>query len=96
VRTKTSYHAVEHALLNALYLDLWTGDTSATLHYRLDSPDIKTLRPLLVEDQPRIEQVRINGTEQTPPDTTAGTVRLPASADPLRLEIDMTSAPSSQ
>lgn len=37
VRTKTSYHAAEHALLLALYLDLWTTDTPTTLHYRLDS-----------------------------------------------------------
>jgi len=86
---------MEHALLNALYLDLWTGDTPATLHYRLDSPDIETVRPLPIEDRPRIERVRINGTKQTPPDTTAGTLRLPSSGHPIRLKIDMTSVPSS-
>ena len=95
VRTKTSYHAMEHALLNALYLDLWTSGTPATLYYRLDSPDIETVRPPPIEDRPRIERVRINGTEQTPPDTTAGTLRLPSSGHPIRLEIDMTSVPSS-
>jgi N-acylglucosamine 2-epimerase (GlcNAc 2-epimerase). len=50
----------------------WTGDTSATLHYRLDSPDVNTLRPLPIKDRPRIERMRINGTEQTPPDAMAG------------------------
>jgi hypothetical protein len=38
VRTKTSYHAMEHALLNYLYLSLWVNQTPATLHYRIESP----------------------------------------------------------
>jgi len=91
VRTKTSYHAVEHALLNALYLDLWTTDTPTTLYYRLDNPKVDAVRPLPIEDVPRIQCVRIDGAEQTPPDTTAGTLRFPPSPDPIRLEIDMTS-----
>lgn len=97
VRTKTSYHAVEHALLNYLYLDLWANDTPVTLHYLLDTSEVETVRPLPIEDVPRIERVLVNGTEQMPPDTAAGTVHLPSSpSGPMRLDIDMTSAPPSQ
>jgi len=34
----TSYHEMEHALLNYLYLNLYVNRTPAVLHYRLDGP----------------------------------------------------------
>jgi len=95
VRTKTSYHAVEHALLLALDLDLWTADAPTTLHYRLDSvPDLPFF-PLPVEDAPRIDRVRIDGTPRPRTAAPNGTVRLPDTLTaPVRLQIDL-SSPSS-
>jgi len=94
VRTKTSYHALEHAFLTSLYLDLWTNNASTTLHYRFDRPQTKRLFPLPVEDTPRIERMLVNDTLQTPPDTVNEALRLPAEG-PVRLQIDLSSAPRS-
>lgn len=93
VRTKTSYHALEHALLSSLYLDLWANGDSTSLHYRFQNPQGEPLHPLPVEDTPRIHQVLVNGAPQTPPDTSDGTLRLPSRPGSIRLEIDMTSGP---
>jgi len=91
VRTKTSYHAMEHSLLAYLYLTLWENDGPATLHYQIDEPAGKRLYPLPVEDRTaRIQEVTINGTPQTPPDTTNGALRLPGE-DPATIAIDVTS-----
>lgn len=50
VRTKTSYHALEHALLNYLYLDLWVNEKPVTLYFSFNSQsDEKPLCPLPVE-----------------------------------------------
>ncbi len=35
VRSKTSYHAMEHAFLNYLYVTLWVEEASVQLHYRI-------------------------------------------------------------
>jgi len=92
VRTKTSYHAVEHALLSSLYLDLWTNKTEASLHYRIEAPAETPLHPLPVEDTPRIERVLVTDTLWTSPDTSDGAVRLPSSLpQPVRLRVDLSS-----
>lgn len=68
VRTKTSYHALEHALINSLYLSLWVNDTPATLHYRFQGPPEDPFHPLPIEVMnPVVEAVTIDGREQTPP-----------------------------
>jgi hypothetical protein len=75
VRTKTSYHAMEHALLNYLYLSLWVNNTPATLHYRIEGPFAGTFSPLPVEAQrPVIQQLSVDGRQRSPP--TTGTIRL--------------------
>ncbi|MFB6274230.1 MAG: AGE family epimerase/isomerase, partial [Salinibacter sp.] len=91
VRTKTSYHALEHALLTSLYLDLWANDTATSVHYRFKTPQGERLRPLPIEDTPHIERVLVNGTPQAPPDTVDRALRLPSSG-PVRLQIDLSSA----
>jgi len=47
VRTKTSYHAMEHALLNYLYLSLWNEEKQITLYFNWDmGSDDRPLCPL--------------------------------------------------
>jgi mannobiose 2-epimerase len=91
VRTKTSYHALEHSLLAYLYLDLWVNESPVTLHYQIEDPNGERLYPLPVEDlTPKIERVTINGTPQTPPDTADGALRLPEKG-PAAITIQLTS-----
>lgn len=62
VRTKTSYHAMEHGLLNYLYLDIWANHESITLYYFITSTNDETLYPLPIEEMAyEIEKVLING-----------------------------------
>lgn len=89
-RTKTSYHSLEHSLLNYLYLDLWVNETPVTLHYGVQNPQGERLHPLPVEASPHIERVSVNGETQTSPDTTNGTFRLPTEG-PAHVEIEVSS-----
>lgn len=51
VRSKTSYHAMELALLNYLYLNLWINEQPVTLYFHFDSAsDDKPLCPLPIYD----------------------------------------------
>jgi cellobiose epimerase len=48
---KTSYHSMEHCLINALYLSLWVNHQPVTLYFRVTSPEKETfLFPFPVED----------------------------------------------
>jgi len=67
VRTKTSYHAVEHALLNFLYLTLWVNEDPVTLHYHIDGPFEEQFFPLPVETDPTVQRITVEGRAQTPP-----------------------------
>lgn len=98
VRTKTSYHAVEHALLNYLYLDLWRNDVPVTLHYRVANPSGRPLHPLPIEDTPRLERVVVNGTPLTPiPTADDEALHLPQQGSAAaRITVEMTSASDSQ
>ncbi|MFB6248364.1 MAG: AGE family epimerase/isomerase [Salinibacter sp.] len=90
VRTKTSYHALEHALLGYLYLDLWVNEAPVTVHYRIKDPRGDRLFPLPIEElSPTIERVRRNGTLQVPPDTVGRALRLP-SQGPASLTLEVT------
>ena len=89
VRTKTSYHALEHALLGYLYVDLWVNETPVTVHYRIEEPRGNRLFPLPIEAlSPTIERVRLNGTAQSPPDTVDHALRLP-SRGPASLTLEV-------
>ena len=51
VRTKTSYHAMEHALLNYLYLSLWVENKPVELHFNWDeNSNNQPLCPLPIYD----------------------------------------------
>lgn len=80
VRTKTSYHAVEHALLNYLYLTLWVeGDTAELYFKNRSSNNDKTLCFNIVEDS----NLRITGLESSRGSLQLQTAGLPGC---LRLE----------
>ena len=75
VRTKTSYHAMEHALLNFLYLSLWVNDPPATLHYRIEGPFDGAFSPLPVgATEPTIQKILVDGRRRSP--STTGMIRL--------------------
>ena len=62
VRTKTSYHAMEHGLLNYLYLDIWVNRASISLHYYINGAECRRLYPLPVEEMNyEIEEVLVGG-----------------------------------
>ena len=76
VRTKTSYHAMEHALLNYLYLSLWVNQTHATLHYRIQGPFQGAFSPLPIEaGHPHVQRMSV-GTRERTFINPAGVVRL--------------------
>lgn len=88
VRTKTSYHAVEHALLLSLYTNLWIEDSPATLHYRAEQGD--TLHPLPVEaTAPTIERVWLDGEAQSPLPVTDDRSALLLPDPPAALTVDV-------
>lgn len=86
VRTKTSYHAMEYALLSYLYLNLWVQDAPVELHFQVQDPVAgERLYPSPVEDPDvRIARVEINGRDWTDFDAEAGFITLPGDG-PLRV-----------
>lgn len=73
----TSYHEMEHALLNYLYLNLYVNRTPAVLHYRLDGPSVHFVS--LVDDPAvRISAVTMDGKPWTDFDAAKRSVAVPA------------------
>lgn len=73
----TSYHEMEHALLNYLYLNLYVNGTPAVLHYRLDGP--RTHFVSLVDDPGvRVSAVMMDGRPWTDFDAVKRSVNVPA------------------
>jgi mannose/cellobiose epimerase-like protein (N-acyl-D-glucosamine 2-epimerase family) len=72
----TSYHEMEHALLNYLYLNLYVNGTRATLNYRLDGPRTHYVSPV---DDPavRISGVTMDGKPWTGFDAARRSVVVP-------------------
>ncbi|MDD8027232.1 MAG: prolyl aminopeptidase, partial [Acidobacteriota bacterium] len=86
----TSYHEMEHALLNYLYLNLYVHRTPAILHFRLDGPGTHFVS--LVDDPSvTIASVKIGGRSWTGFDARARSVVLPAGRG---LEVEVTLAPA--
>ena len=81
VRTKTSYHSMEYALLNYLYLNLWVSKRPVELFFRVNDPaHAKRLYPSPIEDSAvRIAKVEINGQNWTDYDAEKGYINLPSS-----------------
>lgn len=89
VRTKTSYHSVEYALLSYLYLTLWVEGEQAELHYRIHpASGAERLYPSLLEDPGvRIAGVSIDGVAWSDYDPDDGSIRLPQSDEPLNVRV---------
>ncbi|MBG0860143.1 MAG: AGE family epimerase/isomerase [Bacteroidales bacterium] len=64
---KTSYHSIEHCLLNMLCLNHWVNDAPVELNFRINaSDDGDRLFPVLLEDWDiRIQRILIDGKDQT-------------------------------
>lgn len=90
-RSKTSYHSMEHSFLCYLYLDLWTNDTSVSLHYQIENPNGGSLYPLPIEGlNPQIEKTFVNSILKRSRTTSDGALRLPDEG-PAELEIQLSS-----
>lgn len=90
VRSKTSYHTLEHALLNYLYLGLWVRNEPVTLHFRIESPNSgEMLYPLPIAADATIQQVTINGAPWTDFDAEVPAVHLPPRENPIRVTVTM-------
>lgn len=88
VRSKTSYHTLEHALLNYLYLGLGPADEPVTLHFRVEDPEPgETLYPLPIAVEATIEQVTVNGVPWTDVSAAPPAVHLPNRDGPLRIQV---------
>ncbi len=79
VRSKTSYHAMEHALLNYLYLNLWIQNEEVKLHYRIrNAEDGQRLYPLPIEEFTyEIDEVKVNGESWDRINREKGYIELP-------------------
>lgn len=90
VRTKTAYHAMEHGLLNYLYLRLWVEGKPAKLHYQLSNTEQgQTFHPLfLANPQAQIKLVTINGEVWNQFDPEEQTITLPE-ADNLKIQVKL-------
>ena len=81
VRTKTSYHAAEHGLLNCLYLDYWVLHKPVTLYYHINARVKEDFFPLLLEDDDyQVSEVLIDGKPLEKVDHTKGSITLPDKA----------------
>lgn len=89
-RFKSSYHNLEHCLLNYLYLNLWVNCEPVVLHFRISSPGAgEKLYPVPVEDMGvRIVKVTSPDRGDSSVDFSGQAVFLPADAN-LRLRVEL-------
>lgn len=92
VRTKTSYHAIEHGLLNFLYLNLWVNKEPVNLHYQLThTKEGSTFHPSILADTAVvIQSVMINGEQWKEYDAKTNTIQLPG-AEHLTIKVTLES-----
>ncbi|MCF8334571.1 MAG: AGE family epimerase/isomerase [Bacteroidales bacterium] len=97
VRTKTSYHSLEHSLLNYLYTNLWVKKKPVTLYYFVNSSKAGgKLYPLPIEDEDtKINLVKINGNKYKSYDSEKGYINLPKGKN-LELKVELESANKEQ
>lgn len=89
-RFKSSYHNMEHCLLNYLYLNLWVNCEPVVLHFMVSSPVAgEKLYPVPVEDMgARIVKVTSPDRGDSSVEFSGQAVFLPADAN-LRLEVEL-------
>ncbi len=73
---KTSYHEMEHALVNYLYLNLYVNRKPAVLHFRLDG-GARHYASLVDNPSAGIDRVKVNGRPWREFDATERSVQLP-------------------
>ncbi len=78
-RFKTSYHSMEHCLLNYLCLNLWINKVPVEFHFRINSSrNGELLYPVLLEDKNiKISRVVIKNKDQNPLMIGDQAIRLP-------------------
>ncbi|OPX23115.1 MAG: hypothetical protein B1H02_05330 [Candidatus Latescibacteria bacterium 4484_107] len=86
---QTSYHEIEHGLLNYLYLNLYVNKQPAVLHFKLNGPG-KHFVSLVDDPSVRIAGVRINGQPWADFDAQERSVTMP---DGKGLKVEVTLAP---
>lgn len=91
---KTSYHEVEHGLLNYLYLNLYLNHKPAVLHFKLNGDEGTRKHFVSLVDDPGVELagVRINNKPWSEFDAQERSVSLPAGKD-LRVEVTLKPCP---
>ena len=91
MRSKTSYHTLEHALLNTLYTGLWVHHQPVTLHFHITRAQKgERLYPLPVEGPDAVlQEVKINGSSWNDFKPREGYIVLPAGED-LDMEVTVT------
>jgi len=75
----TSYHEMEHALLDYLYLSLYVNKTPAVLHFHFDGPGKHFVSPV-ADPSVRIASVIMDGKSWTDFDAAKRSVDIPAGA----------------
>lgn len=90
----TSYHEIEHALLNYLYLNLYVNHQPVVLHFRLDGGETGREHYVSPVDDSKVQVagVRLNGAPWSAFDAARRSVSLPAGQG-LRLEVTLAPAP---
>lgn len=91
---KTSYHEVEHGLLNYLYLNLYLNHKPAVLHFKLNGDEGARKHFVSLVDDPAVEiaGVKINDQPWSEFDARERSVTLPAGKD-LRVEVTLKPCP---
>lgn len=89
VATKTSYHSVEHGMINFLYLDFWTNRKGLTLNYDLNIHRTTKWYPLPIEDTSyKVKDLHINGKPSGGFNGRHGYVRLkPRNANSIKITL---------
>jgi len=85
---RTSYHEMEHALLNHLYVNLYVNRDPAVLHFMFDNtgPREKHFVSLIDDPSVQIAGVKINGQTWTQFDASERSVTLPEGKN-LKVEV---------
>ncbi|NJD03435.1 MAG: hypothetical protein FIA99_12770 [Ruminiclostridium sp.] len=80
---RTSYHEMEHTLLNYLYLNVYINRQPASLHFRMDCSDTSKKRFVSLADDPSVQitGVKVNGQSWTGFDARERSIILPAGKD---------------
>lgn len=89
----TSYHEIEHCLLNMLYLNLYVNGKPAVLHFKLNGDASAEKHFVSPVDDPsvHIAGVKINGRAWTKFDSEDRSVTLPGGKD-LKVEVTLSPA----